>query len=58
MLSMGTENRGTDPTQKLPDYGDGSWTNPQIAADNRRYLADQEAQQAALYPVPSYQLPV
>ncbi|GAA4790507.1 hypothetical protein GCM10023352_05660 [Rothia endophytica] len=57
MLSMGTENRGADPTQKLPDYGDGSWTNPQIAADNRRYLADQEAQQAALHPVPPYQPP-
>lgn len=55
MLSMGTENRGADPTQKLPEYGHGNWTNPQIAAENRRYLAEQEAQQTALYPAPPYQ---
>lgn len=68
MLSMGTEERGSTPTQKLPDYGDGSWNNPQVAAENQRYLADQERQNPAypgsyaqapspVYPQPSPALP-
>ncbi|MDO4898179.1 MAG: hypothetical protein Q3965_02620 [Rothia sp. (in: high G+C Gram-positive bacteria)] len=46
---MGKENRGNDPTQKLPDYGDGNWVNPQIAAENKQYLVQQEAAQVGYH---------